>query len=478
MARLSTPATHGLPMPRATTAACEVMPPWAVTMPFAWIRPWMSAAAVSQRTRITLSPALPRRSAVSASSTTAPHAAPGEAFNPVAATSERRARIEHRMQQLVELRGVDPADRLVAVDQAFVDHRDRGLHRRRGRALAGARLKDVEPSVLDRELDVLHVAVVALQAVERRDELLECLRHQLAEALDRLRRANPGDDVLALRVEEELAVEPGLAGRRVAREADARGARVALVPEHHLHDVHGRAEVLRDVVLAPVDLRARCVPGGEDRVDGPDQLLARRLRERMAGVLDVDRVVGRDQLVEIGGGEVDVGFDAAARLQRGQLVLEVLAVDPVDDVAVHLDQPPVGVVGEARVAGPRGEAAHGLVVEPEVEDRVHHPRHRDRRPRANGEQQRVERIAEALAGLALEPFEVLGDLALETVRLLAPRRHEGAAGVGGDREPARHRHAEGCHLCEPGALAAEQRAPLLARFVQVVDELRRGSGCG
>ena len=47
----------------------------------------MSSGVVSQRTRITLSPALPRSSAVSASSTTAPQAAPGEAFSPRAATS-------------------------------------------------------------------------------------------------------------------------------------------------------------------------------------------------------------------------------------------------------------------------------------------------------------------------------------------------------------------------------------------------------
>ena len=52
----SQPATHGVPMPRATTAACEVMPPCAVRMPCAAIIPWMSSGVVSQRTRITSSP--------------------------------------------------------------------------------------------------------------------------------------------------------------------------------------------------------------------------------------------------------------------------------------------------------------------------------------------------------------------------------------------------------------------------------------
>ena len=54
------PTTHGLPMPRATTAACEVMPPVAVRMPCAASMPWMSSGVVSLRTRITRSCFVPQ----------------------------------------------------------------------------------------------------------------------------------------------------------------------------------------------------------------------------------------------------------------------------------------------------------------------------------------------------------------------------------------------------------------------------------
>ena len=73
-------------MPRATTAAWEVMPPRAVRMPSAASIPWMSSGEVSIRTRITFWPALPRSSASSAVSTTMPVAAPGEAGSPLAST--------------------------------------------------------------------------------------------------------------------------------------------------------------------------------------------------------------------------------------------------------------------------------------------------------------------------------------------------------------------------------------------------------
>ncbi|MNY08035.1 hypothetical protein D3C86_1408640 [compost metagenome] len=85
--RLSQPATQGLPMPRATTAAWLVMPPRLVSTPWAWIMPWMSSGQVSTRTRMTFSPSFPRRSASSASKTTWPVAAPGLAGRPLASTS-------------------------------------------------------------------------------------------------------------------------------------------------------------------------------------------------------------------------------------------------------------------------------------------------------------------------------------------------------------------------------------------------------
>src|SRR5207237_4704651 len=92
--------------------------------------------------------------------------------------------------------------------------------------------------------------------------------------LDRLRRPDAGDDVLALRVREELAVEARFAGGRIAREGDAGARPATLVAENHLHDVHGRAEVVGDAMGAPVDLRARVVPGVEDGAQSPAELLS------------------------------------------------------------------------------------------------------------------------------------------------------------------------------------------------------------
>jgi hypothetical protein len=211
------------------------------------------------------------------------------------------------------------------------------------------------------------------------------------------------------------------------------------------------------VVRAPVDLRPRVVPRLEDGAHGAQELGARVLGEALPGLLAVDLLEGIDDLRPV------------VLVVLRQRVLEALPVDSVDDLSEHLDQAPVRIVREARVARALGETPDCVVVQTEVEDRVHHPRHRDGGAGAHRDEERVVRIAEALPGLLLERGQVLVDLALEPVWKRASGRHVGAAGVGRDREPGRHGHAELRHLGEADALAAEQLAPATGVFVEVVD---------
>jgi hypothetical protein len=182
----------------------------------------------------------------------------------------------------------------------------------------------------------------------------------------------------------------------------------------------------------------------------------------------VQLLVRRDEPLQRVGVEVGVRLRPTLPLQPGEGALEEVAVDPVDHLTEHLDQPPVGVVGEARVPRLPGQPLDRVVVQPEIEDRVHHPRHRDGRARAHRHEQGVVVRAERLAGLLLEAPHVLCDLLLEPRRQLA-RRHVGAAGGGRDREARGDAHPELRHLCEADALPAEQLPPAVARLVEVVD---------
>ena len=267
MSSADAPHTAGVPMPRATTAAWLTRPPRDVRMPSAAIMPWRSSGDVSGRTRITRSPASWRSSASSAVKYTWPTAAPGDALRPLASAVVRRLGVELRVQQLVELRRLRPQHRLALVDQPSSVHLD-GHAQRRGRgALADTRLEDEETTLLDRELDVAHVAVVRLELIHHLEQLRVTLGEALGHRVERLGGADAGHDVLALRVGEEVAVGPVLAGGRVAGERDAGAGVVALVAERHRLHVDRGAEIVGDVLHPAVDAGAVAVPRAEHGVD-------------------------------------------------------------------------------------------------------------------------------------------------------------------------------------------------------------------
>ncbi len=262
-----------------------------------------------------------------------------------------------------------------------------------------------------------------------------------------------------------------MAGGGVAGEGDAGAGVGAEVAEDHRADVDGGAEVVRDALLAAVELGALAVPGLEDRLDGEVHLLARVLREVPAGLLLDDLLEGGDQLLQVGGLEVGVDGDLLGVLGLVEGLLEELAVDAEDRLAEHLDEAAVGVPGEALVAGLPGQALHRLVGEADVQDGVHHAGHGELGAGADGDEQRVVGLAELLAHLLLERVEVRTHLVTQCRRLLAAVEVD-LAGLGGDGEPGRDGEAEVRHLGEVGALAAEEVLEVLVALGEVVNELR------
>ena len=342
--------------------------------------------------------------------------------------------------------------------------------RRRG-PLAHPRLQQPQLAALDGELDVAQVAVVRLEPSHRVPQRVVRDRVQHLQLRQRQGVADPRDDVLALRVRQVVAVDAGLPRRRVAREADARPRRLAEVAEHHAHHVHRGAQVVRDALAAPVQPRAVGVPRVEDRLDRHVELLARVLRELAAGLLDDDLLERLHEHAQVLRGQVDVGRGAHRGLALVQRRREQVPVDPEHGLAEHLDEPPVGVPGEPLVAGELGQPLHGRVVEPDVQDRLHHPGHRELRPGADRDQQRLVEVPEPPADRVLDLPDRERHLDPQLGRDV-PVAHVRPARLGGDREPRRHRQVEVRHLREVGALAAQQ---VLLVLVTVDGTERRSS---
>ena len=113
--------------------------------------------------------------------------------------------------------------------------------------------------------------------------------------------------------------------------------------------------------------------------------------------LDQGLVAG-DDLGPILGAKLRVELEAFEIFVVLEDLLEQVMVDAEHHVGIHLDEAAIGVVGEAAVGRAPRQALDGLIVEAEIEHRVHHARHRGAGARAHRHEQRIVHIAETRAG--------------------------------------------------------------------------------
>ena len=215
--------------------------------------------------------------------------------------------------------------------------------------------------------------------------------------------AHAGDHILALGVEQELAVELLGAGGGIAGESNAGAGGVSHVAEDHGLHVDGGAEHVVDVVHAAIVLGAIVLPGAENRVARHHELIVSVLREVDLGVLLDDLLVLGDDFLQGCGVEVGIQLRLLLLLLAVEDLFKVRLFNVEHHVAEHLDEAAVGVIGKARVLGALGQSLDALIVQAEVQNRIHHAGHGELCAGANGDQQGIVAGAELLA---LQSFEL------------------------------------------------------------------------
>ena len=184
-----------------------------------------------------------------------------------------RFAVENRGQNLLELVGRDAFDCCLPVDEFFLFHFNGKANGGEAGALSVARLEHENLVVLNGEFEILHILKVFLELRANAFQFVKRLGHVVLQVGHGFGSADAGDDVFALRVDEELAVENFFAGGGIARERDARAGLVAGVAVDHRLDVDGSAPLRGDVVLATVDDGAVVHPGTEHGADCAPELL-------------------------------------------------------------------------------------------------------------------------------------------------------------------------------------------------------------
>src|SRR5699024_5259429 len=378
---------------------------------------------------------------------------------------------EHQLGELVAGHSLSG---LLDADQALVEELVRDTKGSGRGAFADPGLEHPQFAAFDGELDVTQVAVVVFQCLHDAQEFLVALGVELFHVGERHGVADARDHVLTLRVLEVVTVDALLAGGGVSGEGHT-GTRVhAQVAEDHGTDVDGGTEFGGDTFLTTVELRSGCVPGVEDRLDRKGHLFAWVTGERFPGLFVDDRLEVFHEFLDVVDVQVEVVDHTPGGLDLVDGVLEQLTVDALDRLAEHLDQASVGVPGEAGVPALFGEADDGSVVEPDVEDGLHHAGHGELGARTYAHQEGIVGLSESASHLPLEVFEARLDLGVHAGGHVAVLQIV-AARLGGDGEAGGYGQAEVGHLGEVGALAAEEVLQILVALGELVDVLGHGS---
>ena len=258
------------------------------------------------------------------------------------------------MEQLIQVIGFDSHDCRFSIDDAFVRHLNGDPHRGVSCSFGSSRLEEVELVLLNRELDVLHVAVMLFQALTSFFEFTKGLWQSIGHLLDRFGITRSGNDVFPLRICQEFAVQPALTRRGVARKDNSRARVLAHVAVHHSDHTDGGAEVVGDVVYASVVSGPFRIPAGEHGFDRAPQLFPRIGRKCTAALALDDFLERVYQSLEIFGCQVNVPLDAAFPFPSSEggfkgIGLARRSTNAKHDFAIHLYEPTVRVVREAWV---------------------------------------------------------------------------------------------------------------------------------
>ena len=96
-----------------------------------------------------------------------------------------------------------------------------------------------------------------------------------------------------------------------------------------------------------------------------------------------------DQFLKVFGREFRVGLNPASVFQIFERCFEVVGVDVEHHVRVHGDEAAVAVPSETGVARFLNQTLNRLIVQAEVQNRVHHAGHGRTRARTHGDQKRA-----------------------------------------------------------------------------------------
>ena len=183
------------------------------------------------------------------------------------------------MQKLIQRLRLDTKHCLFSCDHALIHHIAGNLKRCRSSSLAVTGLQEIQVSFLNRELHILHIAVMVLQFGGNLHKFCIALRKIFCQFGDRLRSTHTCHHVFSLCIDQILAKDSFLTGGRITGKCNTGSGGVTHISKYHRLYIDSGSPVTRDIIHTAIDNRTIIVPGTEHSLYRTHQLLFRVLWE-------------------------------------------------------------------------------------------------------------------------------------------------------------------------------------------------------
>ena len=151
----------------------------------------------------------------------------------------------------------------------------------------------------------------------------------------------------------------------------------------------------------------------ENRINPQYQLIVGIGREGGSSDPSDHFEVSVDDLLQIFFGQVRIQLTSPFFLNRFQLALEPVVLNPQNDIPEHLDKPTVGISHEADIACLLNHRLYRLRIEPQIQYGIHHSRHGCRSSRTDRNEEGVRAFPEGLSRRLFQTGKRATDLVID-----------------------------------------------------------------
>ena len=375
--------------------------------------------------------------------------------------------VKLRVQQGIQLLGLDAQNRFVLVDHALIHQVNGDLQGSLCGTLAVTGLQHEQLAVFNGEFHVLHVLVMLFQTGGNLHELVVHFGHFFLQLGNRGGSTDTGHDVFALGIDQILTEQTLFTGSGVTGKGHAGTGVVAGVTERHALYIDG-APVVGDFVHAAVHVRTGVIPGTEYGANRFDQLLLGILGEFLPLMGLIEGLELLHQSLHIVGIQLYVLRYALFFLHLVDDLLKLALGQFHNDVREHLNETAIGVISKTGVVGQLGQTLDSLIIQTEVQNGIHHAGHGSTGTGTNRNQQGVVDIAELLADQFFQVSQVGENLCLDILIDLTAICIILGAGFRGNGKALGHGHAGLGHFGQVRTLTAEELSHVLVAFRELV----------